>query len=342
MRIAFILFAVIAAVGCPDQRPTPTDPGFTTPGIAGPIGGNRLPVPTPLPEPNGGKAGEYFFCFWNVENLFDDRNDGRTKRGDTAYDTYYAQEPEALSWKLRHVTDVLVKMNDGKGPDILCIAEVEVNSRAPELLLNAYNARMSDSSRHLLTILFDNPGGGRDIGCAILTRLPVDKTRTRLLGNRLRILEGQIVVNDHPLVVVASHWSSRISDRDGGSRSTYGDIIYGRFRAMVNRNPAVDFLVCGDFNDPPEEESVVSHLHAVADIQQVRASGTVPLLYNFMTPLADKGEGTHFYRRWWLFDHICVSPGLLDDQGWSIVPDSAAIVKEKADKAAAAAAPAEG
>jgi hypothetical protein len=32
-----------------------------------------------------------------------------------------------------------------------------------------------------------------------------------------------------------------------------------------------------------------------------------------------------------MFDQICVSPGLLDAAGWSVVPDSAAVVPEYAD-----------
>src|SRR4051812_38317903 len=127
MRTFLLLLAVIAAVGCPDGKPTPTDPRFT-PGIAGPVSGNRLPEPTPLPDPADGKAGEYFFCFWNVENLFDDQDDGRTKRGDSTYDGYFAREPEALAAKLKNLATVLAKMNGGQGPDILCLAEVEVNS----------------------------------------------------------------------------------------------------------------------------------------------------------------------------------------------------------------------
>jgi hypothetical protein len=38
----------------------------------------------PGPGPGGGAAwgpGQYVFCFWNVENLFDDRDDGRTGPG---------------------------------------------------------------------------------------------------------------------------------------------------------------------------------------------------------------------------------------------------------------------
>ena len=33
--------------------------------------------------------------------------------------------------------------------------------------------------------------------------------------------------------------------------------------------------------------------------------------------------GTHHYHKsWFIFDHIVVSPGLLDNQGWSCDPDS--------------------
>jgi endonuclease/exonuclease/phosphatase family metal-dependent hydrolase len=323
---AVLLLALVAALGCPDV-PGGGDPRFT-PGIVAPGGRNTLPEPDALPDDLDGSANEFFFCFWNVENLFDDIDDGRTKRGDKEYDFYFANNSDMRKQKLENLVQVLTAMNNGKGPDILCLAEVEVNSRAPQLLMDAYNRNIGNPQRHLDTILFENPNGGRDIGCAILTRLPTEKRRTQLLGRRLRILEGRIVVNRHPLTVVVSHWSSRISDTDGSTRGTYGDVIYGRYRAMATANPAVDFLVCGDFNDPPEEESVVSNLRAIADRQKVLAGGREPLLYNLMAPLAARGEGTLFHRQWWLFDQICVSPGLLDDAGWSVVPDSAAIVRE--------------
>jgi exonuclease III len=323
---AFLLLAIVSVLGCPEM-PSGGDPRFT-PGIVGPGGRATLPEPDALPEDLDGSANEFFFCFWNVENLFDDIDDGRTKRGDKEYDGYFASQPEMLKQKLENLAGVLARMNQGRGPDILCLAEVEVDSRSPQLLMDAYNRKIGNPQRHLDTILFENPNGGRDIGCAILTRLPTEKRRTQLLGRRLRILEGRIVVNRHPLTVVVSHWSSRISDKDGASRGTYGDVIYGRYRAMATANPAVDFLVCGDFNDPPEEESVVAHLRAIGDRQKVLAGGREPLLYNLMTPLAARGEGTHYYRQWWLFDQICVSPGLLDEMGWSVVPESAAIVRD--------------
>src|SRR5207249_875289 len=127
-------------------------------------------------------------------------------------------------------------------------------------------------------ILFKDPHGGRHIATAILTRLPVSDCR--LLGKRQRILEGHIEVHGHDLVVIAAHWTSRVSDKEGDGRDKYADTIYGRYRAMYRSNPSVDLLVCGDFNDPPDDDSVVKHLHAVADRATVQQAREEPLLLN--------------------------------------------------------------
>src|SRR5437667_149444 len=136
---------------------------------------------------------------------------------------------------------------------------------------------------------------------------------------RLRILEGHVGVNGHDLVVIASHWTSRNSDGHGEHRDKYGDQIHGVLRAMFTSNPSVDFLVSGDFNDPPEAPSVTEHLRATGNIQAVLNSHDLPLLLDLF---ADKdpsaGFGTHhFGRDWLIFDQIVISPGLLDSQGWS-------------------------
>ena len=280
--------------------------------------------------PREGEAREVFFCFWNVENLFDDVDDGRTKRGDEIYDPYFAKNDEMRQTKYAHLAQVLAKMNGGKGPDILCLAEVE-SPRACELLRDALNARLADKSLHYGTIVFEEVGGGRDIGVPLITRLPVASKRGKLLGSRLRIMETRVVANGHELVLIASHWSSRLSDKTGRTRAKYGDQIHGRFRAMFKANPKVDLLVCGDFNDDPDEPSVTRHLKAVDDLEAVR-KGDEPLLFDAMANLGKQGKGTLYYKRFHLFDQICVSPGLLDDQGWTAEPASAAIVPEMADK----------
>lgn len=285
------------------------------------LGPSQLPPHTQTITPGG--RSEFLFCLWNAENLFDDRDDGRKGPGDRDYDPLYAERPALLKQKLAKLTDALLTLNDGKGPDILAIVEVE-GVRAAELLKEALNARLADPAWHYQHLLMKEVASGRHIAPAIITRLPVRADRTRSLASRLRIVQGHIEVGGKELVVIASHWTSRLQEGDEG-RTNYADKIYGACNAMYLSNPAVDFLVCGDFNDTPQDDSVTRHLHSTADPRAAR-SGPPLQLFN---PLAAKDPeqfGTHYYRRWFIFDQVLVSPGMLDDAGWSYAPESVQVI----------------
>src|SRR4051794_7021727 len=170
----------------------------------------------------GEGPGSYLFCFWNVENFFDDHLDGRGKEPDRGFDAWFARDPEAFRQKLENLTRTLAALNDGRGPDILALAEVETE-RAADLLRQSLNDRLRDPALHYQAPLMKNPPGGRHIAPAVLTRLPVQRDRTQLVGRRgrLRILEVHVGVNGHDLVVLASHWTSRVSDEEGAGRDHY-------------------------------------------------------------------------------------------------------------------------
>ncbi len=281
--------------------------------------GNREAAPEAAEaRPNG-----YLFCFWNAENLFDDHEDNRANKADKEFDQWFANNPEILRLKLNNLSKALIEMNGGQGPDILALAEVE-NERAADLLRQALNARLSDRSLHYPHLLMKELSGGRHIAPAIITRLPVRRDRTRLHGRLLRILEGHVVVNDHDLVILATHWTSRVSDKDGEHRARYADQVYGVFKAMYRSNPAVDLLVCGDFNDPPDAPSVIRHLHATGNREAVlKSSPEEPLLLDLFANKDPAEFGTHYHAgHWYIFDQIVASPGLLDSAGWRCDPDS--------------------
>src|SRR5262245_19146415 len=151
---------------------------------------------TPPPAPPG-PPGEYLFCFWNVENLFDDRDDARPP-DDEQYDNWFSRDPVARNLKLQHLSEALQKLNGGRGPDIVAAVEVEGN-RAAELLRDALNQRLADPALHYQHVLMKDLSAGRHIAPAVITRLPVREAQTRLLGSRLRILETLIDVNGHDL-----------------------------------------------------------------------------------------------------------------------------------------------
>src|SRR5262249_57422719 len=127
--------------------------------------------------------------------------------------------------------------------------------RAAELLQEALNKRLSDPALHYTQLIMKEISAGRHIAPAILTRLPVVADRTRLHGSRQRILEGHVEVNGQELVIIASHWTARVPDRQGEQRDKYGDQIHGVFRSMYRSNPKADLFVGGDFNDTRDAPS---------------------------------------------------------------------------------------
>jgi endonuclease/exonuclease/phosphatase family metal-dependent hydrolase len=192
--------------------------------------------------------------------------------------------------------------------------------RAAQLLQQTLNSRL-DPSLHYTSVLMKEVSAGRHIAPVLITRLPTVRDRTRLLGSRQRTLQSTVVVDGKELNVIVSHWTSRLKETNQKNRADYADKIYGACNAMYHANPGVDFLVCGDWNDTPADDSVVNHLHATGNAQVVLA-GAPLRLFHLQATKDPNVYGTHYYQRWFIFDQIAVSPGMLDAQGWSCDPDS--------------------
>jgi endonuclease/exonuclease/phosphatase family metal-dependent hydrolase len=289
-----------------------------------------LVLPVPDAPGQAKKARAVHFCFWNVENLFDDREDPRLQGVDRAFDRWFATNKEALKHKLTKVGDVLQEMNEGKGPDVIALAEVE-SQRAADLVVQELNRRFGARKQlHYHTAVYRDPKGLRSIATAVITRLKVASAKTRLLGRMQRILKVPVEAEGRELIVVASHWTSRVSDKAGTGRANYAKVIHADFAREYRANPKVDYLVCGDFNDDPDEKSVTESLMATGDVKKAldEKAGAV-----FFNPFAvmwknDRKNGSHYFRGTaHLFDQICLSPGLLDGEGWAYVDRSAKIVR---------------
>lgn len=284
--------------------------------------------PKPSPAAPAGPPGSYLFCSWNVENFYDDA-DNPNFRDDK--EDYFATNPDMFAVKVDHLAAGLLTMNGGAGPDIVALVEVE-SLRCFEALRDSLNAKLTDAGmadKKYEHILFIGDNTGRRSAPGIITRLPVTADRTRKLGKRGngRILEGHVTVNGHDLAVIAAHWTSRATDEDGdgGRRSSYAQDCYGRVRAILTDNPDADVLVCGDFNDEFKDVSIQEGLNAAADAEVVKSS-TEPKVLDVFGNWAGDPAGSYFYeRKWAILDHICLTRGLLDANGWTSDPATAAI-----------------
>ena len=139
--------------------------------------------PAPFgPEEEGGKGGRsVFFCFWNAENFFDDVNNNRKGPGDKEYDPWFASNPEILKLKLTKLTTALLKMNNGNGPDIIALVEVE-SVRAGELLKDTLNAKLPNKLAYT-SVVMKELTAGRHIAPASSRGCPWSRTKRNSSAN---------------------------------------------------------------------------------------------------------------------------------------------------------------
>ena len=285
--------------------------------------------PKPKPGPIAGvgrsraAADGYVFRSWNVENFYDDQDDPRVRDQD---ENWFGQRPDLVREKVAHLVDAILLDNDGRGADILALVEVE-NLRAVELLRDALNARLDESLRYR-NIVFRENRSGRHIAPAVLTRLNARDDLTRDFGIR-RILEAHLEAEGIPLVVIVSHWTSRVTDKTELKRSAYGDSVYRAFLRIFRDDPTADVILSGDFNDEPGAPALIEGLNATGDPNRVREDDRRPKLLDLMAGRDPRRFGTYYYQgRWQALDHIVASPGLLDPKGWSIDVDSLRAVND--------------
>jgi endonuclease/exonuclease/phosphatase family metal-dependent hydrolase len=285
------------------------------------------------PVAGDGKPGTVFFCAWNVENFYDDQDDPKVHDD---MEDWFGSTPAMFREKVNHLADGLLFMNDGTGPDVACLCEVE-SERCMTALQETLNAKLDSAGkgdRKYTATLFKGDNMGRHFAPGILTRIPVTADRTRKLGKKHngRLIEGHLHENGHELIVIVAHWTSRVTDKEGeGSRrADYAQDIYGRVRAILHENPDADLIVCGDFNDEFKDPSIQNDLHATDKPDLVRNALDEPRLLDLMANWNGEPPGSIYGKgHWSVFDHICVTRGLLDNKGWSCNPNTARVFATK-------------
>ena len=287
----------------------------------------RGPAGSPSSAPDGIGPKTVVLCVWNVENLFDDRDD-RRRQPDEEFDSWFVDDPESRRRKYERITESLIRLNGGRGPDVLAANEVE-SIRALEMLRESLNSKLpAGAARYEHTAMIELDAG-RHIAPGVISRYPIGAAK--LLGRQQRILQTSITVNRHKLEIIASHWTSQGSDRgddESRGRFSYARTIYSAYTNAMHAHAAVDFLVCGDFNDAPDARSVANFLNVTGDAALVTPDADPPRLFGVLSGKSPSQFGTYYYDRALIYDQVAVSPGLLDAAGWSYLPESVRVPTE--------------
>jgi exonuclease III len=260
-------------------------------------------------------------AWWNLENLFDTTNDVDRLPQFGSDDDFTPQG--AREWtlnryeqKLRNVASVMRLMNNGEGPDIIGVCEVEHEHILREL-----------SQTHLpeknYEIVYHESPDARGIDVSFLYKADVLELLSwdyRSIphsddGEPTRdIVFAEFECEWNRIVCIGNHWPSR---RGGAEESEPRRVLAAKIcRAVVDSilysSPSKNIVVMGDFNDYPTDISMTNFLGASLDSQAVREDPT-SLLYNCMAEWnADTTRGTYLYRgRWNVLDHFAISSSLL-------------------------------
>jgi endonuclease/exonuclease/phosphatase family metal-dependent hydrolase len=268
-------------------------------------------------------AADLGLAFWNVENLFDTVDDPKTE-GD---EEFTPGEPKAWTktrqeLKLTNLARVIGDMNKGRGPDVLGLCEVE-NRDVVELL-----AKQSSKGGRKYGIVHQDSPSYRGIDCALLydsktMKLVASKTHSVEKFPTRDILEAEFTTGGHSFFVFVNHWPSRRNP--DANRIEVASILRRRIDELLKEDPNVDFAVIGDLNDTPSDTSVGKTLRTWSDPDDLHPG----VLLNSMWSLhQDPNAGTYVYRnKWFVLDHIILSPGMLDKRGVTWVRDSSHTVR---------------
>jgi hypothetical protein len=246
----------------------------------------------------------YHVVWWNVENLFDEENSPRRpdKVKRALGDSIKGWTPALRDRKIDQLASVIARMNDGAGPDLLGICEVEneyvvgrladaVNALLPSRGYRVVHADTADQRGIDIVYLYDP---------ARLTAPPDERfqhvvmrrTATReIFQVNFRTVRGRV------WAVFGNHWPSRSGGQfeTSGYRAIAGETLayfHQRVREVHGEQTAA--LAMGDFNDEPFDPSLTQYALSTRQVAKVLQEGS-PRLWNLMWPLTGAGEGTFYF-----------------------------------------------
>lgn len=258
-------------------------------------------------------------AFYNVENLFDTKNDtltfddDRTPNGkDNWTIARYQKKIADLSKVLSEIGSNYTKTS----PDIIGLCEVE-NQRVIEDLVSHPNLR----DKNYGIVHFDSPDE-RGIDVALIYKkavfLPIDFVSHRLLllneDEKRDYTRDQLIVSglldDEQIYVLVNHWPSRSGGeaRSRPNRLTAAKLNKHIIDSILRLDVSAKIISLGDYNDDPSNASLKKILKTKGKIRELKKGD----LFNPMEKLYKKGIGSLAYRdKWNLFDQIFFTENLV-------------------------------
>lgn len=277
---------------------------------------------------------QYQFAFWNLENLFDIENSPRREEkleraiGSDLKGWTQAQ----LDRKVRQLSSIIRQMNNGRGPDLLGVCEVE-NAFVMQLLMES----LGPLHRNYVVVHHDmSDHRGIDIGFIYDTDLFTFENLFSHFVMRRTATRDILQINfkthrQRQLVVIGNHWPSRSGgeEQSAGYRAIAGETLaYFHERILEELGDNTPVLAMGDFNDEPFNVSLTDYALSTRSRQKV-ISADLSRFFNLMWPILGQGLGSLYFDNFPnLLDQFLANKNLLKDAGAiKIVPESVQVLR---------------
>lgn len=262
---------------------------------------------------------ELIATFYNVENLYDTKNDKGVLDADFTPEGAFAWDETRYKAKLANVAEVLFATGtNGRPPAFIGLSEIENRDVIHDLLrqkgLNdtSYGIVHAESRdvrgidvAFLYNRNFYTPHGFESLNF---------EARTHQVFGARDILHVWGTLHDSAkseLHFFINHWPSR----HGGEaesrmkRAAAAATLRETIDQIFADAPHAYLMAMGDFNDEPRDESLRRILNAGEDVHHLHK------LVNLGWASLKRNEGTTFHDgEWYLFDQIMVSSNLLNDE----------------------------
>ncbi len=277
------------------------------------------------------RAQQARIVFYNVENLYDIQNDSITNddefsAGGSKYWNY-----DRFRRKIVRIYQTLVAIGEGEMPAVVGLCEIEnrgvLNRLIYDTPLNRMDYRFihreSQDARGIDVALLYRPDIFQPDSAAWLTvPMPEGETTREIL-----MVKGRLWQSDTVYFYV-NHWPSRFGGAGASTskRISAAGTLAGSVKEVFLKNRNANIMAMGDFNDEPEDESLLAIGKILADsLKDERLLLTNLSARKSITDF----EGTIKYKgAWSTFDQVLVSPAIINGAGGcQLVSDKTEIFK---------------
>lgn len=255
--------------------------------------------------------------FYNVENLFHPSNDSLknddefTEEG-TRFWTY-----KRYSDKLSKVGKTIIAVGEWEPPAIVGLCEIENIQCLNDLVYD------SPLARYGYKIIHFESGDNRGIDVAMLYRpewvQPIFQRAIILdFGEDSRptrdILYTQFLTTTaDTLHVYVNHWPSRYGGQlaTAPKRDFAATTLRAQYDSLLAINSNASIVAMGDFNDHPDDNSMLNILRAKKDSTSLTPGDLVNLIWQY-----EFVKGTHKYQHeWGILDQFIVTRAMINGSG---------------------------